>query len=157
MHKNSFTGKENINYNNKNTFNITQKQFILSHLNNNEDQITKKKINEEKIKNTNINSQNQKENNLYQLLTKRKKIIKENNKINSKIIFLHQTTKEPIEFILYKDKNIYCANPYQEKIIPMINDEDVLSDNELIAKSTNILFNNLNKGIEDFINGNIEE
>ena len=44
MHKNSFTGKENINYNNKNTFNITQKQFILSHLNNNEEKIKKKKI-----------------------------------------------------------------------------------------------------------------
>ena len=31
----------------------------------------------------------------------------------------------------------------------MINDEDILSDNELIEKSKNLLFNNLNKGIED--------
>ena len=155
MIKNPFSNKENLNLINKNDIYISQKQFINTDLNNKEDQSTKKKI-EEKIKNTNINSQNQKENNLYQLLTKRKKIIKENNKINSKIIFLHQTTKEPIEFILYKDKNIYCANPYQEKIIPMINDEDIISDNELIEKSKNLLFNNLNKGIEDFITGNIE-
>ena len=155
MIKNPFSNKENLNLINKNDIYISQKQFINTDLNNKEDQSTKKKI-EEKIKNLNINSQNQKENNLYQLLTKRKKIIKENNKINSKIIFLHQTTKEPIEFILYKDKNIYCANPYQEKIIPMINDEDIISDNELIEKSKNLLFNNLNKGIEDFITGNIE-
>ena len=156
MIKNPFSNKENLNLINKNDIYISQKQFINTDLNNKEDQSTKKKI-EEKIKNTNINSQNQKENNLYQLLAKRKKVTKGNNIINPKIIFLHQKTKEPIEFILYKDKNVYCANPYQEKIIPMINDEDVLSDNELIAKSTNILFNNLNKGIEDFINGNIEE
>ena len=156
MIKNPFSNKENLNLINKNDIYISQKQFINTDLNNKEDQSTKKKI-EEKIKNLNINSQNQKENNLYQLLAKRKKVTKGNNTINPKIIFLHQKTKEPIEFILYKDKNVYCANPYQEKIIPMINDEDVLSDNELIAKSTNILFNNLNKGIEDFINGNIEE
>jgi hypothetical protein len=156
MSKNPFSNKENLNLINKNDIYISQKQFINTDLNNKEDQSTKKKI-EEKIKNLNINSQNQKENNLYQLLAKRKKVTKGNNTINPTIIFLHQKTKEPIEFILYKDKNVYCANPYQEKIIPMINDEDVLSDNELIAKSTNILFNNLNKGIEDFINGNIEE
>jgi hypothetical protein len=156
MIKNPFSNKENLNLMNKNDIYISQKQFINTDLNNKEDQSTKKKI-EEKIKNLNINSQNQKENNLYQLLAKRKKVTKGNNTINPTIIFLHQKTKEPIEFILYKDKNVYCANPYQEKIIPMINDEDVLSDNELIAKSTNILFNNLNKGIEDFINGNIEE
>ena len=156
MIKNPFSNKENLNLINKNDIYISQKQFINTDLNNKEDQSTKKKI-EEKIKNLNINSQNQKENNLYQLLAKRKKVTKGNNTINPTIIFLHQKTKEPIEFILYKDKNVYCANPYQEKIIPMINDEDVLSDNELIAKSTNILFNNLNKGIEDFINGNIEE
>ena len=156
MIKNPFSNKENLNLINKNDIYISQKQFINTDLNNKEDQSTKKKI-EEKIKNLNINSQNQKENNLYQLLAKKKKVTKGNNTINPTIIFLHQKTKEPIEFILYKDKNVYCANPYQEKIIPMINDEDVLSDNELIAKSTNILFNNLNKGIEDFINGNIEE
>jgi len=156
MIKNPFSNKENLNLINKNDIYISQKQFINTDLNNKEDQSTKKKI-EEKIKNLNINSQNQKENNLYQLLAKRKKVTKGNNTTNPTIIFLHQKTKEPIEFILYKDKNVYCANPYQEKIIPMINDEDVLSDNELIAKSTNILFNNLNKGIEDFINGNIEE
>ena len=156
MIKNPFSNKENLNLINKNDIYISQKQFIITNLNNKEDQSTKKKI-EEKIKNLNINSQYQKENNLYQLLAKRKKVTKGNNTINPTIIFLHQKTKEPIEFILYKDKNVYCANPYQEKIIPMINDEDVLSDNELIAKSTNILFNNLNKGIEDFINGNIEE
>ncbi len=156
MIKNPFSNKENLNLINKNDIYISQKQFINTDLNNKEDQSTKKKI-EEKIKNLNINSQNQKENNLFQLLAKRKKVTKGNNTINPTIIFLHQKTKEPIEFILYKDKNVYCANPYQEKIIPMINDEDVLSDNELIAKSTNILFNNLNKGIEDFINGNIEE
>ena len=32
----------------------------------------------------------------------------------------------------------------------MINDEDILSDNELIEKSKNLVFNNLNKGIEDW-------
>ena len=156
MLRNSFSGKENLNLINKNNFYIPQKQFIITDLNDNENQTTKKKIDEEKIKNSNLNFKNQKENNLYQLLAKRKKVTKGNNIINPKIIFLHQKTKEPIEFILYKDKNVYCANPYQEKIIPMINDEDVLSDNELIAKSTNILFNNLNKGIEDLKNGNIE-
>ena len=155
MIKNPFSNKENLNLINKNDIYISQKQFINTDLNNKEDQSTKKKI-EEKIKNLNINSQNQKENNLYQLLAKRKKVTKGNNTINPTIIFLHQKTKEPIEFILYKDKNVYCANPYQEKIIPMINDEDIISDNELIEKSKNLLFNNLNKGIEDFITGNIE-
>ena len=38
----------------------------------------------------------------------------------------------------------------------MINDEDILSDNDLIERSTNIVYNNLNKGIEDLKNGNIE-
>ena len=156
MLRNSFSGKENLNLINKNNFYIPQKQFIITDLNDNENQTTKKKIDEEKIKNPNLNFKNQKENNLYELLAKRKKVIKGNNTTNKKIIFLHQQTKESIEFILYKDKNVYTANPYQEQIIPMINDEDILSDNELIERSTNIVYNNLNKGIEDLQNGNIE-
>ena len=106
MLRNSFSGKENLNLINKNNFYISQKQFIITDLNDKENQTTKKKIDEEKIKNPNLNFKNQKENNLYELLAKRKKITKGNNTTNKKIIFLHQQTKEPIEFILYKDKNV---------------------------------------------------
>ena len=75
---------------------------------------------------------------------------------NKKIIFSFEDKNESLEFILYKDQKIFSANPFNEKLIPMINDEDVLSDDELIEKSTNNVYSNLNKGIEDFQKGNIE-
>ena len=149
--------KENIHFLNKNKTNIDNNSFKIKDLNliDKDNQSTKKRISNENKKNKlNIESiLNEK--NIYQLFSKRKQIMKKKYN-NKKIIFSFEDKNESLEFILYKDQNIFSANPFNEKLIRMVNDEDVLSDDELIEKSTNIVYSNLNKGIEDFQKGNIE-
>jgi hypothetical protein len=149
--------KENINFFNRNKTNIQNNSFKIKDLNliDKDNQSTKKRISNENKKNKlNIESiLNEK--NIYQLFAKRKQIMKKKFN-NKKIIFSFEDKNESLEFILYKDQNIFSANPFNEKLIRMVNDEDVLSDDELIEKSTNIVYSNLNKGIEDFQKGNIE-
>lgn len=149
--------KENIHFLNKNKTNIDNNSFKIKDLNliDKDNQSTKKRISNENKKNKlNIESiLNEK--NIYQLFSKRKQIMKKKYN-NKKIIFSFEDKNESLEFILYKDQNIFSANPFNEKLIRMVNDEDVLSDDELIEKSTNNVYSNLNKGIEDFQKGNIE-
>lgn len=149
--------KENIHFLNKNKTNIDNNSFKIKDLNliDKDNQSTKKRISNENKKNKlNIESiLNEK--NIYQLFSKRKQIMKKKYN-NKKIIFSFEDKNESLEFILYKDQKIFSANPFNEKLIRMVNDEDVLSDDELIEKSTNNVYSNLNKGIEDFQKGNIE-
>ena len=65
-----------------------------------------------------------------------------------KIYFEDEVNKKIINFHLFSDKIVYDSNPFNEKLIEMNRDDDVLSDDELIKNSQLFLFKEINYAIK---------
>ena len=124
--KKRFENKVNINFNNENLNLINYKSL-------NNQNPSKKQISDFFPKKFNKIFSNHLKQNKYNL---------------DKIYFEDDVNKKIINFHLFTDNIIYDSNPFNEKLIQMNRDDDVLSDEELIKNSKLFLYKEMNYAIK---------
>ena len=110
--------------------------------------MTKKRLEESDLK-----KETYAQNHLNYNLFKAKKLRSHRRTSLNKILSFQTEAPEHIDrtFPLFTDKEIFSCDPYNDKVIPMMTDEDVESDEELIEKAQAFLYNGIGSAIEEKI------